>query len=54
MSKLAPIFGFLDPGETARIVSTAVAPPVEIDDDAREEYWNEIRRQPERSGETRT
>jgi hypothetical protein len=25
--------------------------PVEIDDDVREEYWTEIRRQPERRSE---
>jgi hypothetical protein len=28
--------------------------PTEIDDDVREEYWTEIRRQPERKHETRT
>jgi len=28
--------------------------PVEIDDDVRDEYWTDIRRQPERSGETST
>jgi hypothetical protein len=28
--------------------------PVQIDDEVREEYWTEIRRQPQRSGETST
>jgi len=28
--------------------------PTEIDDDVREEYWTEIRKQPERKNETRT
>ena len=28
--------------------------PIEIDEDVREEYWTEIRKQPERKHETRT